>query len=132
MLTFLVCVCNLNAQTSNSANLQVLTPEAEIVNVFGSDWVNRNRAMVDVLINCRMTRISLVQKELETDEKFPVLSSYPLLNRFNPGVEAVDASTFNVNTFNPFTYHLDFMSDKTQVIRIDGTGYLLIIDPIKR
>jgi len=123
---------NLNAQTSSAVGNQLATAESEILNVFGRDWVSSNPSMVESLIDCRRSRITLVEQEQAENEKFPLLSSYPIMNKFNPEVHSVDPLAFNVNTFNPFTYQLDFLSDRTQVIRIDGTDYIMIINPIKR
>ena len=128
----LISSANSQAQSEMIATLVSPSPENEITEVFGQNWVMSNPAMADALIDCRRTRISFVQEAQTEVEKYPTLTSYPLMTKLNPDVQPLNASTFNPITFNPFTYQLDFMSDKTQVIRIDGTDFMMIINPIIR
>jgi hypothetical protein len=67
---------------------------------------------------------------LTVNDKYPLLSSFPLMNRYNSSIVAIDYSQFNPATFVPITYNLPFFSDQTQVIRVDGTDYIIVIDPI--
>lgn len=130
---FFMSLSSLSAQTSNSSSisLQIVTPEDEVMTVYGREWVSANRPMVDALIDCRRTRISFTEQSPSDNEKYPKLSAYPVMNKFNPEVQPINPASFNVNTFNPFTYRLDFLSDRTQVIRIDGTNYIMTIQPRK-
>lgn len=128
---FMMSLSSLSAQTSNSISLQIVTPEDEIMTVYGREWVTGNRPMVDALIACRRTRISFTEQAPSDNEKYPKLSAYPVMNKFNSDVQPINPASFSLNTFNPFTYRLDFLSDKTQVIRIDGTNYIMIIQPRK-
>lgn len=120
-----------HAQTTNSLEAQLLTPKDEIIEVYGKDWVSSNAVMVEVLVECRSNRISFIEEIQTETEKYPVLSSFPVMNKLNSNVQAVDPLSFDLNTFNPFTYQLNFLSDKMQVIRIDGTRYLMVVNPIK-
>lgn len=104
----------------------------ELVAVFGQDWVSNNPVMVDALDNCKLTRISYLQESITENNKYPLLSTFPLMNKHNPGVVAIDYATFDPQTFNPFTYDFEFLSDRTQVIRVDGTPWIIVIQSLKR
>ena len=104
----------------------------ELIAVFGQNWVDNNPVMVDALEACKLTRISYLQEPITENGKYPLLSSFPLMNKNNPGVVAIDFATFDPQTFNPFTYNLEFLSDKIQVIRVDGTPWIMVIQRVER
>lgn len=105
--------------------------ESDIRMVYGDEWMSVNPEAVSFLINCFSNRITYVEEALTPDDKYPLLSSFPLMNKNNPLVTAINYADFNPNTFIPITYNLPFFSELTQVIRVDGTNYIIVIDPIK-
>lgn len=102
-----------------------------IKSVYGETWVADNPEAVSVLQDCFLHRMSYVIEPLQPTDKYPLLSSFPLMNKNNPAIVAMDYSQFNPLTFTPITYCLPFFSDQTQVIRVDGTDYIIIIEPVK-
>jgi hypothetical protein len=99
--------------------------------VYGETWVADNPEAVSVLKACFLHRMRYVNEPLTAYDKYPLLSSFPLMNRHNPLIVEIDYSQFNPQTFTPIIYSLPFFSDQTQVIRVDGTDYIIIIEPVK-
>jgi len=130
LLSGMVCA-HAYAQTSEHA-LEFKKDHTELITVFGEDWVINNSAMVDALETCKLNRISYLQEPIAENSKYPLLSSIPLMNKNNPGVVAIDFAAFDPQTFNPFTYNLEFLSGQLQVIRVDGTPWIIVIQPIER
>lgn len=104
---------------------------SEITSVYGETWVSENPDAVAALGDCFTNRMKYMVEPLMENDKYPLLSSFPLMNKFNPAIAAIDYGQFNPSAFMPLTYNLPFFSDQTQVIRVDGTDYIIVIDPIK-
>lgn len=100
---------------------------SKLITVYGQAWINSNPGMVQALEECYNSRIIYEQVELTEGDKYPLLSSFPLFNKFNPKIEPIVYSEFNPQTFNPFIYNIEFLSDRTQIIRVDGTNWVIII-----
>jgi len=111
---------------------QQLTAE-EIANrvayVYGSDFVLNYPALVTVYGKLMTDRIEYQTTVQDQNEKFPLLSSFSLITKNNPGITPVNPVTFSLETFNPLIYDFGFFRDKTLVVRIDGTNYLMIVKP---
>ena len=120
------------AQNATNSGSTINHDHAAVQHVYGTEWVNNNPTIVAAIEQCLNERISYVQEPLTATDKYPVLSSFPLLNRYNSEIEAIDYASFSPDTFQPLTYSLPFFSDMKQVIRVDGTNYLIVIDPISR
>jgi hypothetical protein len=106
------------------------THRSHIIAVYGDAWVSDNPDAVNALENCFVNRISYLTEPLAANGKYPLLSSFPLMNKNNPAIVAIDYSQFNPSTFIPIHYNLPFFSDLKQVIRVDGTDYIIVIEPI--
>ena len=61
-------------------------------------------------------------------ERFPKLSTVPLMKRYNP---SLTRGTFDPKTFNPFNYEFNFYSKERQFFHVDGTYYYIIIEPFE-
>ncbi len=72
-------------------------------------------------------RIKIIESPFDDREKYIKLSSVSLLNKYNPAL--VRDEFFDINTFNPLKYNLNFFSSKTEVYRIDRTNYVIVIVP---
>ncbi len=120
------------SQTAHTESILVKEPQTMLVSVFGTEWVSSNPAMVAALKDCQDNRITFKTETLTSSDKYPLLSSFPLMTKFNPNVSAANFAQFDPETFNPFTYNIEYLSDKTQVIRIDGTNWLMVVQPVKR
>jgi len=102
-----------------------------IKSVYGETWVVNNPEAVSTLEHCFLHRMKYVNEPLTATDKYPLLSSFPLMNKNNPSIVEMNYSQFNPQTFTPIIYCLPFFSDQTQVIRVDGTDYIIIIEPVK-
>ena len=103
---------------------------SQIIAVYGETWVSENPDAVNALEDCFIHRISYLTEPLAVNGKYPLLSSFPLMNKNNPAIVAIDYSQFNPLTFSPIHYNLPFFSKLKQVIRVDGTDYIIVIEPI--
>ncbi|WP_341905022.1 MULTISPECIES: hypothetical protein [Fluviicola] len=138
LLTTLACLFWAFAWTKASAQDQMVPPQLAnvpsylpaITSVYGDTWVANNSEAVIALENCFTNRMKYQIEPLTVNDKYPLLSSFPLMNRYNPTIVAINYSQFNPETFIPITYNLPFFSDQKQVIRVDGTDYIIVIDPI--
>lgn len=101
-----------------------------IKSVYGDTWVANNQDAVTALEDCFTNRMKYLVEPLTANDKYPLLSSFPLMNRYNPTIVAINYSQFDPASFIPITYNLPFFSDLKQVIRVDGTNYIIVIDPI--
>lgn len=111
---------------------QQLNPE-EIANrvsyVYGNDFVLNNSTLVASLGKLMTQRIEYRITPQTDSEKFPLLSSFPLMNKHNQDMTPVNAETFSLESFNPLTYNFGFFNDRVLIIRIDGTDYLMVVNP---
>ena len=78
------------------------------------------------------TRITFIKSDAAKLKKanFTRLSQIPLFDNYNKGLSR-DFS-FNQAQFNPFKYRLGFYEQERQVIHVDGTDYVIVIQPQKR
>ncbi|MCX7745112.1 MAG: hypothetical protein N2167_11160 [Flavobacteriales bacterium] len=109
-------------------NSQVI--DEKIMNVYGtkqSDFFINNPDLYSFFENLLVNRIEYLYEPYQVGEKYPKLSTIPLNNKYNPALTRDE--NFDLNTFNPLKYQLNFYSKNIQVYRIDNTEYLLIIKP---
>ncbi|WP_343636434.1 hypothetical protein [Fluviicola sp.] len=134
-LAWVFCAYSWSAFCQNESAPYQLTDVSsylpEIKAVYGEVWVSENPDAVNVLEDCFINRMRYLIEPLTENDKYPLLSSFPVMNKFNPAISAIDYSQFNPSTFVPITYNLPFFSDQTQVVRVDGTNYIIVIDPVK-
>jgi hypothetical protein len=93
--------------------------------VFQND-PERLSLLTDLLDN----RIKLIESPVVGEDKYTKLSAVPLLNKYNPNLTR--DVVFDINTFNPLKYNLNFFTTEIQIYRIDNTDYLLVIDSQKQ
>lgn len=104
--------------------------DPRIVEVYGSrasELQVQNPGWVSSMEKLLNERISYVQSPQTGDEKYRKLSEFALLNHDNPDLKRDQG--FDPATFNPLKYDLNFFSKGTMVYRIDGTSFLLVIEP---
>ena len=77
-------------------------------------------------------RITFLESDAQKLEgsNFTKLSQIPLFDDYNKGL--VRDARFDPATFNPFKYRLGFYSQERQVIHVDGTKYVIVIQPQTR
>ena len=117
-----------------SQTISLQLSDAQVLNrvteVYGHDFVTQNPSLLESMGELLNERITLATSVQSADEKYPVLSSYPLVNKLNPSIQGADFENFDLQEFNPLVYHFEFFSDKIQVMRIDNTNYIMIVNPI--
>lgn len=74
----------------------------------------------DILRN----RIKIEQENIKDISSIPYLSSVKFL-----GNKKLLKRKFDSKFFNPLLYDFDFFSKKKKIYRVDGTNYLIIINP---
>jgi len=79
------------------------------------------------LLDLIQNRISISKIPFDASEKYENTLYIPLLNTYNSKLEY--DSEFDINTFNPFKYQLNFFSKLTKIYRIAHSDYILIINP---
>ena len=85
---------------------------------------NRYNIIVDFL-----QRFEIVSMPEYAEKEFALLSSVPLMNKYNPGLRR--DIVVDVVTFNPLKYQFPFYSKSKEIFRIDGTNLLIVIQPAK-
>jgi len=58
---------------------------------------------------------------------YTLLSQVPLFDTYNKSL--MRDGIFNPRTFNPFKYQFQFYTKETQMVRVDGTEYVIVIYP---
>jgi hypothetical protein len=81
------------------------------------------------LIEGFLSRIEIRNSAEYAGKKFNLLSGVALQNKYNPNL--IREAFFNPTTFNPLKYRLPMTSKNREVFRVDGTDYLIIIQPVK-
>lgn len=76
-----------------------------------------------------LSRVKFVHAAGYAQKKFENLSRIELQNKYNSGIRR--DSVFDPASFNPLKYRFAMHSPHKQIYRIDGTQWLIIINPIK-
>lgn len=113
-------------QKLNLSDEQIYTYLNEI---YGAGYASEHPTIVDSFRKLLNNRIEFSQRIQSENEKYPVLSSFPLMNKINPTVSPFSPESFDLNSFNPLKYAFGFFERNTLIIRIDGTDYLMIVKP---
>jgi len=99
-------------------------------------YANQADALVFKSPSDRMTiltnlleRLEVVSKPEFKGKKFRLLSELSLVNKYNTNVKR-DLS-FETSTFNPLKYQFPIHSKSLEIFRIDGTDFLIVIQPAK-
>lgn len=121
-----VVLLGLNAQTSLSLSPNQI--QSYVAEVYGETFVSNNPTLVSAFGKLLNDRIEIRQEGQNADEKYPLLSSLGVNNKINPNLTAFSGG-FQLSTFNPLRYNFDFFSNQTQIIRVDNTDYLMIVQP---
>lgn len=121
-----VCFANINNSFSQQINPKITEVYGEKTQEVFQNDPERLSLLTDLLDN----RIKLIESPIVGEDKYIKLSSVPLLNKYNPNLTR-DA-VFDINTFNPLKYNLNFFTTEIQIYRIDNTDYLIVIDSQKQ
>ncbi len=121
-------VSSVYSQVSGNANLSSVDPRiqevfADQLQTLVHNVPNRINDLNDILNN----RVKIEYMKLESDDKFPKLSSIELFNNYNPNLTR--DVTIDENNFNPLKYNFRFHARTTLVYRIDDTDKVIVIYP---
>ncbi|NMH28785.1 hypothetical protein [Flavobacterium silvaticum] len=107
--------------------------DSKIREVYGNQtetMIMNDKDRKQLLADMLQTRAILVNQAESSSEKFPKISSVPLFNKYNPELERdTTGPAFNPDTFNVLKYKIPLTANRTLVYRIDGTNYLLVVNP---
>ena len=106
------------------------TIKEKITEVYGKidgDFFQGNTELYANFYKLLNERTKIEVMEYKSDEKFPKVSSFEILNKYNASLKHEDFQS--IESFNPLKYKLEFFSKNTKVYRIDNTNYILIIEP---
>ena len=122
-IVWLFVIANNNRVYSQYINPKVKEMYGESIKKISSSDSLRINLFNDLIEN----RIKIIESIFEDNEKYTKLSTVALLNKYNPSL--LRDEFFEINTFNPLKYNLNFFSNTTEVYRIDGTNYIIVIIP---
>jgi hypothetical protein len=100
----------------------------EVYGAFAQQEVYNNPTRLSYITDVIVNRVKIVESPV-TNDKYPKLSSIPLLNKYNSAL-TYDA-VFNPDAFNPIKYNFNFYTNANMVYRVDNTNYIIIIEPQK-
>lgn len=106
---------------------------AQVYTGSGADFISpdtRRYAYMKALYENRITFVKSDAEKLDLDNSLKLLSEVPLYNLYNPAVTR--DTGFDPQEFNPFKYQFDFYAATKLIYRIDGTEYLIVIQPQER
>ena len=101
----------------------------EVYGTFAQQEVYTNPTRLSYLTDIIVNRVKIVESPSSINDKFPKLSSIPLLNKYNPALTYDEV--FNPDNFNPIKYNFNFYTNSNMVYRVDNTNYIIIIEPQK-
>ena len=109
--------------------MDTATANVYITEVYGDTFLISRPILHGELLDLMINRVSYLEEPVTPDEKFPLISTFPLMDKINTSIQPHDPATFDVTTFNPLIYGWNFFNTVIQVYRIDGTDFLLIVQP---
>jgi len=107
-----------------AANGQKTAADARISEVYVTYVKDLNPEQLAWIHN-QLSRSEIRKDAFSKEEKYPLLSSIALVNKYNPQIAKDDFS--KPLEINPIKYQINFMDTKDQSFRIDGTDYVLFI-----
>lgn len=101
----------------------------KVAEVYGTSFVEQNPTLVAFFDRLFENRIAYQVVPQTANEKYPLISSFGINNKVNANIAPINPETFNPETFNPLTYAVGYTNKHVLIIRIDGTDYLMIVQP---
>lgn len=127
----LLTLMSANGQ-SNNLNFSREKLNTMVLEVYGADFVHDNPTILDAMFTMVNDRIHFKELIQTTNEKYPLLSSFPAMNKLNIEVVPFSVEDFSFDTFNPFKYQVNYFSNQQQIIRLDNTSWVMIVDAQKK
>lgn len=113
-----------------SKHLKAIDIDERIKEVYGNQVsiLEKNSKRLDVLNDILFNRTLIIEEPYLEYEKYQKLSAFPLFNKYNPDVKA--EIEFDKDSFNVLKYDLPFFLIYPVKYRIDGTNFIVVINPI--
>ncbi len=121
-LGMFLCVSIMNTASINAQSAKNV--DQAITEVYGNSVQALNQEQIAWIHN-QYDRSEVRQLARKENEGFPLLSSVPLMTKYNSGIQKDDFS--QPLKINPIKYRINFMNKKDQTFRIDGTDYVLFV-----
>jgi hypothetical protein len=112
----------LNSVNTYAQSSKVTQPD--IIEVYGNVVNDLNQDQIAWLHN-QLERSEVKKLTRQENEKFPLLSSLPLVTKYISNLQKDDFT--EPLKINPLKYRINFMNKKDQTFRIDGTDYVLFV-----
>jgi len=102
--------------------------EKDAAEVFKNHMEYAGKQFMPVYIE-RLSRLSIEDEAISPNEGYQLLSDIALIDKYNPEITRDNAQTFKPETFNALKYAIEYESKSVKKIRVDNTGYVLVIHP---
>lgn len=109
----------------NVSEQQIYDFVTEVYADKANDMIFNNKNQLKHTKELLQKRIVIVESKKD-NSKLPGLLDASLFNKFNASLKK--DSFFNLKTFNPLKYNLNFYSGRKEYYRVNGTQYILIIE----
>jgi hypothetical protein len=100
---------------------------AEVYGDVNGNFFRGNTELYSTFQGLLQNRVRIEEMPYETGEKFPKISTLPLMNKYNTSLS--HTPFLNAQSFNPLKYNMEFFAKSTKVYRIDNTNLIIVIDP---
>lgn len=126
ILTLLLSI-SVHSQTKSRQYLDASRFEQCLKEAYGSSATRftKDPKKLEVMRKLYTERILILTETYKSYEKYPKLSSIPLLDI--PETDLERDTSFDIKTFNPFKYQLGFFASSSKIYRVDNTNYLIYI-----
>lgn len=126
-----VLVAALTFFVGSNAIAQNKTNTEKIAAIFPADQFASKVELQSFYKRLLDERIQIEYLPLSNEDKFPLLSTVPLNNKYNSSIKSLSEEDFDSATFNVLAYQLPFFDTGSYVhiYRIDRSDYILKILP---
>ncbi|WP_121667753.1 hypothetical protein [Mesonia aquimarina] len=133
IILFLFCFVQVQAQESEVIKTREYTLDStKIDNYVEEAYGDKAQELIyDHPIRLKTIRDILLNRVLIVETSFEIPSTYKKLSSIEvlPYNKNLQRNKFNIETFNPLKYKIDFYNKKeNQYIHIDGTQFYMIIE----
>ncbi len=130
LIALAIVLVSLNAK-SQDVRLQLTTEKVLLLasEVYGNTWTENNPTLITAFESSLNQRVYFKEITLTSEDKYPRLSSFAPMNKVNSSISNFNGQSFSFESFNPLKYQVNYFSNQLQVIRLDNTNWVMIIEP---
>lgn len=122
-------ISSLYAQSQSPYNSSIRAKAQEYANEVYKNCTQYTQSTFIQEYATNLSQVEIKTKVKTKDETLPLLSSVELKNKCNTMLKRDDALNFDPTNFNALKYFFNFYSKTAQTYRVDGTNYIVIIQP---